>query len=87
MIYFHPFKAILFMLVFSAMMFADVSAQYTDPDNSLKTPLVEKGLPKLVFPVRKYNRNTTYETHLHKNNPPRPLQNSSSIFLTKSKKI
>ena len=95
MIYFNPIKSILFMLLFAAMMFGDVSAKNDDlptddSDHNLKTPLVEKGLPKLIIPARKYTRPVpaTFipEAHLHKNNPVRPIQNLSSIFLIKNKK-
>jgi len=99
MIYFNPIKTIFFMLLFAAMMFGDVSARNDDlptnknsidADNSLKTPLVEKGLPKLIIPAQKYTRSVTAtstpEAHLHKNNPPRPVQNLSSNFLIKNKK-
>jgi len=83
------------MLLFAAMMFGDVSAKNDDlptnqnsidSDNSLKTPLVVKGLPKLNIPVRKYIRTSTSEPNLHKNNSSRPVQNLSSIFLIKNKK-
>jgi len=66
------------------MMFSDVSTKNddlatNDADHSLKTPLVQKGLSKLIIPVRKYIRPTpstsTTGAHLHKNNPARPVQN------------
>jgi hypothetical protein len=55
------------MLLFAAMTFGDVNAQNTDVPNLqrqidiredilLKTPLVEKGLPKLNLPARKFVR-------------------------------
>jgi len=95
MIFFHPIKSILIMLLFAAMMFSEVSAKNddlatNDAEHSLKTPLVQKGLPKLIIPVRKYIRPTpstsTTAEHLHKNNPARPVQNLSSIFMIKNKK-
>jgi hypothetical protein len=70
MIYFNPIKFVFFMLLFAAMTFGDVNATNTDlassqkqtdirEDSILKTPLVEKGLPKLQLPVRKFVRNVT----------------------------
>jgi len=83
------------MLLFAAMIFGEVSATNddlptNDSDHNLKTPLVEKGLPKLIISVRKYTRcvpaTSTPEAHLHKNNPARPIPNLSFIFLIKNKK-